>query len=126
MSWADLNYLQERYSTTLSDTQLQAFLDDAQFFVTEAGWKKAIEEKAEDAIVGLKTVHAYLAIHLIQLEEQEIDSDSVQNLSVSYNTANKDVMEWLRNTEPGRTLARMLEIYGVGEPSNRAAPRTFR
>ncbi len=126
MSYSDVESIKARINTGLTDDQIEAFLDDAEIMMDSHGWTVAIQEDLDDPGDELATIHTYLTAHLIEIAEPEIRSDQVQNLSVTFSRPTKQLGEWLKNTNPGRTLARLLSTFGLGEEPDRTAPKTFR
>jgi len=110
--------------TELSDDVLDQLISDAQDIV-EIKFSTLIQNNQSSYNADLQELfERYMTLHLAKMNEHQLQSDSVENKSLSFATPSGDIFQWLRNSRPGRTLVEL--IQSVGGDVGRPTPKTFR
>lgn len=118
-------------TTALTSDQINQAIEDANDMVNRR-WQEQIEAEVDASASNpsradvLEHVERLLTCHLMKDAEFEIQSDSAEGMSVSFNIPTGSLEKWLENTSHGRTLKSKLAGLGITvSSSGRSLPGVY-
>lgn len=105
------------------DRRIKKWIQDAQLFIS-AEWSQFISDNQSEVNGDLEEImQRYLTLHISKVDNHPFTGESRGGKSNSYDTAQVDPHEWLKNTREGRYLLQLIRRLGGTATSPKG--RTF-